>query len=175
MSHVKSSLKVFVHLIPSFKLKKKNLLLLLFTLQYCIGFAIYQYASAMDVHIFPILTPPPTSLPIPSLWVIPVHQPQASYILHWTFASFIAGPQKSNINLEIIYIAVWYVLANWTKKMVLLSKLIRVWFLFNYGTLCIIHFYKVFHVKLRMILGIHIYRSNSVNKLILGHEEIWVT
>ena len=30
-------------------------------------------------------TPPPTSLPIPSLWVIPVHQPQASYILHWTW------------------------------------------------------------------------------------------
>ena len=29
--------------------------------------------------------PPPTSLPIPSLWVIPVHQPQASYILHGTW------------------------------------------------------------------------------------------
>ena len=40
--------------------------------------------------MFPILNPPPSSLPIPSLWVVPVYQPQASSIVHrtWTGVSF---------------------------------------------------------------------------------------
>ena len=55
------------------------------TLQYCIGFAIYQHESTTGIHMFPILNPPPSSLPIPSLWVVPEHQPQASSIVHWTW------------------------------------------------------------------------------------------
>ena len=58
----------------------------LITLQYCIGFAIHQHVSAASIHVFPILNHPPSSLPVPSLWVVPVHKLQASSTMHQTRA-----------------------------------------------------------------------------------------
>ena len=56
----------------------------------CISFAKYQNESITGIHVFPILNLPPSSFPIPSLWVVLVHQPQASSIMHqtWTGNSF---------------------------------------------------------------------------------------
>ena len=83
----------------------------LIILQYYIGFAIHQHEYATGAHVFPILNPPPTSLPIPSLWVIPLHQSQASCILHrtwtsdsfhvWYYTCFNAIPPKSSHPLPL--------------------------------------------------------------------------
>ena len=39
-----------------------------------VGFVIHWHESAMELHVFPIPIPPPTSLSTWFLWVFPVHQ-----------------------------------------------------------------------------------------------------
>ena len=55
--------------------------ILFLNLKHCISFAKHQNESATGIHVLPMLNPPPSSLPTPSLWVVPVHQPQASSIV----------------------------------------------------------------------------------------------
>ena len=66
--------------------------LLYFTLQYCIGFAIHQHESAMGVHEFPFLKPPSHLPP----YTIPLSHPSApapsilypASNLDWQFISY---------------------------------------------------------------------------------------
>ena len=63
----------------------------LITSQYCVGFAIHQHGSAVGVHEFPILNPPPTFLPIPSLGHPSAPAPSILYPvlnIDWRFVSY---------------------------------------------------------------------------------------
>ena len=42
-----------------------------------VGFVIHWHESAMELHVFPMPIPPPTSLSTWFLWVFPVHQARA--------------------------------------------------------------------------------------------------
>ena len=62
------------------------------TLQYCIGFAIHQHVSAMDVHVFPILNTP-SHLPPHTIPLGHPNAPAPSFLypasnLNWRFISY---------------------------------------------------------------------------------------
>ena len=72
-----------------------------FTLQYCIGFAIHQHASATGVHLFPILNPlpPPSpyhpSAPAPS-FLYPASNLDWRFISYMTLCMFQCHSPKSS-------------------------------------------------------------------------------
>jgi len=83
---------VFLTWFSLFFFLMRGLLFFFFTLQYCIGFAMYQYESPTGIHMFPILNPP-SHLPPCTLPLGYSSAPASSFLypasnLDWRFISY---------------------------------------------------------------------------------------
>ena len=64
-------------LISGLAVRAARILFFFFFYNIVVVFVIHWHESAMDLHVFPIPIPSPTSLSTRSLWVFPVHQARA--------------------------------------------------------------------------------------------------
>ena len=98
--------------------------------------------------MFPILNPPPSSPPVPSLWVVPEHQPQASSIMHrtWTGSQLACYETICSKGVDMKILRTLLIALPWTSYLVSLKFLLLI---FVRTTI-----YKQIHPKSKYLLNI---------------------